>query len=643
MIPVVESYVRRGKQYLGKLALYPGVWTTLRGIGYVLGGFFLAPAGLSNLPQPIAMGYVCGCHGGGAFLAALGSIAGYLWFWGSAGYQAVVWVLGALAVSLFIGKQPLQNQTPLLLPAAAGLVVSAAGVFFQTWLQDSTPVGMYLLRVGLGAGTAWLSKEVLSRRNPILDWLAGSLWVLALAQVMPVSYCNLGFVAGGLLAVRGAFPAAALAGLALDLSGVSPVPVTAVLSASFFLRFLPRYPKWVGVLAPGLVYLVVAGLTKTWDLYPVPSLLIGAVLGQVLPGNPVVPARRGETGVAQVRLEMASGALLQTQQLLLEAPQVPVDEAALVERAAEEACHSCPCRKGCKDSRKLVRLPAALLYKPLLSVDELPVICKKASRFLAELHRSQEQLRSICADRQRQAEYRAAVIQQYRFLGEYLRELSDQLAQKSQNQTPCYEAHVEIYANRPQEENGDRCSMFAGVRSKYYVMLCDGMGTGLGAVQEGQTAVLLLKKMLTAGYPANHALESLNSICALRSRAGAVTVDLLELELTTGKATIYKWGAAPSYLITGLGVEKIGTAGPPPGISVAEQIGDGRRLSLRRGELLMMVSDGVGEEEALHRCMKLADRPPGEMAKALLTCSETAGEDDATVVCVSLRPGHPSA
>lgn len=643
MMAAMETYVRRGRQYLTKLFMYPGVMTALRGLGYVLGGFFLAPAGLSNLPQPVAMGYVCGCHGGGAILAALGSAAGYLWFWGSAGYQGLVWVLGGLAISLLIGRKPLQNQTPLLLPAAAGLVVSAAGVFFQTWLRDSTPVGMYLLRICIGAGTAWLSKEVLRRRNPILDWLAGAFCVLALAQVVPVTYCNLGFIAGGLLAVRGAFPAAALAGLALDLSGVSPVSVTAVLSASYFFRFLPRYPKWLSAFAPGIVYMVVAGLSGVWDLYPVPSLVAGAVLGQVLPGSSTVPARRGETGVAQVRLEMASGALLQTQQLLLEAPQVPVDEEALVVRAAQESCHSCPCRKGCKDSRKLLRLPTALLYKPLLSVDELPVICKKTSRFLAELHRSQEQLRSICADRQRQAEYRAAVIQQYRFLGEYLRDLSDQLAQKNQNLNPCYEANVQIFSNRPQEENGDRCSMFAGVRCKYYVMLCDGMGTGLGAVQEGQTAVLLLKKMLTAGYPAEHALESLNSICALRSRAGAVTVDLLELELTTGKATIYKWGAAPSYLISGLGVEKIGTAGPPPGISVAEQMGDGRRLSLRRGELLMMVSDGVGEEEALHRCMKLADRPPGEVAKALLTCSETAGEDDATVVCVSLRPGHPSA
>ena len=37
------------------------------------------------------------------------------------------------------------------------------------------------------------------------------------------------FFAAGILAVTGAFPAAAIAGLALDLAGVTPVPMTAVM------------------------------------------------------------------------------------------------------------------------------------------------------------------------------------------------------------------------------------------------------------------------------------------------------------------------------------------------------------------------------------------------------------------------------
>ena len=132
-------------------------------------------------------------------------------------------------------------------------------------------------------------------------------------------------------------------------------------------------------------------------------------------------------------------------------------------------------------------------------------------------------------------------------------------------------------------------------------------------------------------------MESLNSLCALRGRAGAVTIELLELQLDTGKAFLYKWGAAPSYLVSKLGAEKVGTAGPPPGLSVTDHRQTVYRLSLRRGEMLVLVSDGVGEEGALHCCTEMADRSPGELAASLLASCQLGGEDDATVVLVTLE------
>jgi len=342
--------------------------------------------------------------------------------------------------------------------------------------------------------------------------------------------------------------------------------------------------------------------------------------------------------VAQVRLEMVAGVLAQTEQLLLEAPMAAVDEGALVTRAAERACSSCPCRKSCKESPRIAQLSAVILHKPLLTAEELPIICRKSGRFLAELHRSQEQLRSIRADRERQREYRAAVIQQYQFLSRYLQDLSDQLGRRQKEQTPFYEPEVMVYGNRPEGENGDRSLCFAGTGSKYYVLLCDGMGTGLGAVQEGRTAGVLLRRLLRAGYPAEHALRSLNSLCALRDRAGAVTVDMAELQLDTGKLVLYKWGAAPSYLVSSIGAEKIGAAGPPPGLSVTDYRETAERLSLRRSEVLVMVSDGVAEEAALRCCMNAPDSAPAELAASILACEQLMGQDDATVITIRLNP-----
>ena len=376
-------------------------------------------------------------------------------------------------------------------------------------------------------------------------------------------------------------------------------------------------------------------------MLPIPALALGAVVGGLLPVPGKIAHRRGETGAAQVRLELASGVLAQTQQLLLEVAEVPVDEDALVCRAAERACGSCPNRKGCKDSERICMLPGLLLHKPLLQTEELPIICRKSGRFLAELHRSQEQLRSIRADRERQREYRAAVVQQYQFLSSFLQDLSDQLARKQQC-APVYTARVAVFGNRPEEENGDRCLRFAGTEGKYYVLLCDGMGTGLGAVQEGKTAGVMLRRLLCAGYPAEYALRSINSLCALRDRAGAVTVDLAEIRLDSGKVNLYKWGAVPSYLIGNMGAEKLGAATPPPGLSVTDYRERTEQFSLRRGQTLVMVSDGVGENDAFRCCSEGVGKTSGEVAVAILACAELGGQDDATVVTVSLEPDENS-
>lgn len=639
MMMTLQSYVRRGKRSLRRWILDPRVHISLQLGGDFLMGFLLSAASLGNYAQPIAMGLVCGSTGWTAVLMALGSCLGYLFFWGSAGYQCILWTALALTAVLLLGNAAITERSPLLLPALAGLILSACGVVFQIWLQDTTPVPVYLVRVALGPACAWLFHKVLRGRDPLLDWLACGLSILALAQIAPFRYLGLGYLAAGAIGVAGTFPGAALAGLALDLAAITPVSMTAVLCGSYLVRFLPRYPRWVGAMAPGLVYILVLNLTGNIDILPLPGLLLGGILGTFLPSTARPAHRRGETGMAQVRLELASSVLAQTEQLLIEAPEVPVDEDALVVRAAERACNACPCRKSCKDIHRISQLTGVVLHKSLLSPEELPIVCRKSGRFLAELHRGQEQLRSIRADRERQREYRAAVVQQFRFLADFLQELSDNLVRRGAGGQINFQPMVRFYGNRPQQENGDRCMMFSGVRCKYYVLLCDGMGTGLGAVQEGKNAASLLRRLLTAGYPAEHALRSLNSLCALRDRAGAVTVDLVELELDTGRAVLYKWGAPPSYLVTQLGAEKLGITGPPPGLSVTDCRETTERFSLRRKELLVLVSDGISQDDALGCCQQMAGRAPGELALGILACSQRGGEDDATVAVIRLDSG----
>ena len=631
---VIESYVRRGKNILRRWLLDPRVHIFLRAGGYFSAGFVLSAASLGQRMLPLGLALVCACSGWPAVLSALGSILGYRVFWG-AGQQPILWLTAGLLSALLLGKGRLSREAPLLLPAIAGLIAASAGVLFQGLGQENTPISLYLIRVSLAIGATRLFSQVRQGRNPILEWFACGLGVLALVQITLTRWFSLGFLASGMLSAMGAFPAVAIAGLALDLAQVTSVPMTAVLVLAYLPRLLPKSLGPLGRLAPGATYFLMMWLCKSWDLYPLPALVLGSVIGGFLPVPGKIPHRRGETGTAQVRLELAARVLTQTQQLLAEAPEIPPDEDALVMRAAERACANCPNRKNCKDTQRLGMLPGLLLHKPLLQSEELPIVCRKSGRFLAELHRSQEQLRSIRADRERQREYRAAVEQQYNFLSAFLQELSDGLSRRTE-QPIVYAPRVAVFGNRPEEENGDRCLRFAGTEGRYYVLLCDGMGTGLGAIQEGREAATMLRRLLSAGYPAEYALRSINSICALRDRAGAVTMDLAEIQLHSGKVTLYKWGAVPSYLIGGMGVEKIGAATPPPGLSVTDYRESVDKFSLRRGQLLVMVSDGIGETEALRLCMNHVGKTPQEIATALLT-NQANTQDDATVVTISLE------
>lgn len=612
--------------------MHPRTHMSLRGLTHVLAGFCLSAAGLEQGMLPLVLGLVWACRGWRAVLVAVGGMAGYGVFWGGGSLQAILWTGLALAGVLLLGDRRVAREMPLLIPSIGMLMVSAVGLGFQLLAGDTTTVSLYLIRVALGGATPWLFDRWLQKQEPLVEWLCFGLFTLALAQIAPVPWLGFGFVAAGAAVARGAFPCAALAGLALDLAGITPVPMTAVLVLSFLVRFLPRCSSWVIRMAPGCVGILFMQLTGTWDLVILPGLFAGGIAVCFFPNRPKSIAQRGETGAAQVKLEVAAGVLRQTCRVLRDVPERFVDVDALVQRAVCDACSGCAARDKCRDSRKMAKLTGDLLQKPLLTMEELPVRCKKGSRMLTQMRKAQEQLRTIQADRQRQREYREAVVQQYDFLSSYLSCLSDRLSRKSGIETAAYTPVVSVYGNRRGIANADRCMEFAGVENQYYVLLCDGMGTGPEAVQEGENGGELLRKMLSSGFPAEHALKSLNSICALRDRAGAVTVDLVQICLNTGKTILYKWGGAASYLMTPSGAEKIGTTSPPPGLSVGQEQEVRCGMTMRKGQTLLLVSDGVEEDAVLAACRESGS--PAVLAEELL--KQAAREDDATVVTIRL-------
>ena len=633
---MIGVYMRRGRHILGQWVRDRKVQERVRQGMYFLAGFCLSAASLEQGWLPLVMGLVWACRGWEAVLAALGGVAGYGLFWQQTAGQGILLTGLSLAGTLLLADRQISRELPLLIPSLGMLMVSGVGLGFQILAEDTTPILLYLLRVALGGAAPWLFIQVSEKGNPLLRWLCWGVVALGLAQILPFPWLGLGYVAAGMAAAAGAFPCAAIVGLALDLSGITRISMTAVTVLACLLRFLPRSPKWVRCLGPGIVGMALMGLWNIWDPAVLPGLLLGGTAGACLPIKGTTLNRRGDTGGAQVRLEMAAGMLNQIRLQLEQIPQLPIDQDGLVSRAVMQACSGCAARKNCRDAHRMEQLSGQLLQKPLLEQEEIPIRCRKGSRVLAELRRAQEQLRLIRADRQRQQEYRQAVVQQYDFLSDYLRDLADRLTRRDTVGEAVYDPVVWVYGNRSHGTNGDRCLQFAGVGNLYYIVLCDGMGTGPGAVQEGKTAGNLLKGMLTSGFPAEAVLESLNSLWTLGERAGTVTVDLVQLELDTGKASLFKWGAAPSWLVSGSHTEKLGQPGTLPGVSVGKASQGVCHISMKKEQLLLLTSDGLQPEKILE-CCRQQELTPAGLARKILSWAGQDG-DDATVVTIQLLP-----
>lgn len=598
-------------------------------------GFFLSAASLGGAVLPLCMAVLCvGLPGWCGMSFAVGASLGYWTFWSYAGAQALVWVAGGLALGELLDEE--KKRLPLLLAGLGTLVVAVSGLIFQiVGLEAQGGVARYLLHLAVAFGGVCLAQAG-THRNTLTDAALMAVGVLALAQIAPASFLNFGIFAATVIALEASFPAAALAGLALDLAGIVSVPMTAVTCLIWLVGHIAALPKKSRVLFPALIYLLVMALCAQTDFSPLAPLVIGGTVSLFVPRRqePPVAAQTRKRDELQSRLEDLSSVFSQAKQLLRDTPTYPVDEGALIARAADRACVDCDRRKDCVAAERIRLLPQTLLHQNSITLADVPASCRKKERLLAHLQQSQDQYRLLQADRNRQHEYRSALMQQYGFLSDHLLTLTDAVP----TQAPQFRAETAVCSRGKESANGDRCLHFAAAQNRYCIVLCDGMGTGEAAAYEARTAALMLRRMLCAGYPAAAALESINALCALREIGGAVTVDLAEADLVTGRVSLYKLGAAPSWLVTPYKQEKRGQESPPPGMSVDGVHSSVDRFSLKDGAVLFLFSDGVDGERAVMQIAAECDQPTGFLAALCLESGAADADDDATAVVLRLCP-----
>ena len=146
----------------------------------------------------------------------------------------------------------------------------------------------------------------------------------------------------------------------------------------------------------------------------------------------------------------------------------------------------------------------------------------------------------------------------------------------------------------PGGSSGDTVGFFENRQDYFYALLSDGMGCGQTAALTSGVATLFLEKMLGAGNGKTTTLKLLNNLLRNCGEENAATVDLLEFDLLSGRATFIKSGAAPSYVKRGGSLFRIRSKTVPVGMMAtldAEKI----RFDAAPGDVIVMLSDGVSQ------------------------------------------------
>ncbi len=186
---------------------------------------------------------------------------------------------------------------------------------------------------------------------------------------------------------------------------------------------------------------------------------------------------------------------------------------------------------------------------------------------------------------------------------------------------------------------GDSVTFFTDAHGHSFSLLCDGMGSGNHAALTSALCATVLSRLLQAGVRAETALRMLNGLLAARAQReneASSTVDLLEIDNVSGKAVLYKCGAAPTYLLRAGQITRFFSRTAPIGILDAL---DAERLSfeVQSGDILVQVSDGItgGEEECPWLSEMLQTKWDGEaeaFARMVINHASGADADDLSVL-----------
>ena len=200
---------------------------------------------------------------------------------------------------------------------------------------------------------------------------------------------------------------------------------------------------------------------------------------------------------------------------------------------------------------------------------------------------------------------------------------------------------------RGQAVSGDRGTYFKTDDGSLYVILSDGMGTGFEAARESGEVISILERFLKAGLEPEISMKLLHTALQAKHEqiTSCATVDLMCLNLFTGEARIFKYGAMPTYVKRGRAIRSIRGNSLAAGLKTGEgtPLPDMLSLRLEPGSFAAISSDGLltGEDDTWLRGILAGytGTDAKELARLILEAAmeQSDCQDDMTVLTIFLE------
>lgn len=196
--------------------------------------------------------------------------------------------------------------------------------------------------------------------------------------------------------------------------------------------------------------------------------------------------------------------------------------------------------------------------------------------------------------------------------------------------------------------SGDNFSFLELERGELLLGLSDGMGSGSTACKESEMVLDLVERFLEAGFSVETAIRMMNSAMVMKGENDLYsTVDLCKINLYSGMASLYKIGAAATFIKRGNDVTCITSENLPVGTGAQIEI-ESTEMQLGNGDFVVMVTDGVLEylhvpepEKTMQEVIEtIQTNNPGILAKRIMerVMLFTGGKakDDMTVLAACI-------